>query len=85
MKRRTLCSSLHLKTLVDRLNSIQVGEVIGDLGVEDPELAIELFYLLKNEHGLRKCSQLIRIPSYHYKKNEYYSTVFRSLSSEMSL
>ncbi|KAF7151937.1 hypothetical protein RHSIM_Rhsim02G0221600 [Rhododendron simsii] len=41
------------------MNSVQVGEVIGDLGVEDPELAIELFYLLKNEHGLRKCSQLV--------------------------
>lgn len=42
-----------MKTLVDRLNSVQVDEVIGDLGIEDPELAIELFYLLKNEHGFR--------------------------------
>lgn len=42
-----------MKTLVGRLNSVQVDEVIGDLGIEDPEFSVELFYLLKNEHGFR--------------------------------
>lgn len=52
-KSKDLYSSLCFKILVERLNSVQVERIIGDLGVEYPEFSTELFYLLKNEYGFR--------------------------------
>ncbi|CAI9289685.1 unnamed protein product [Lactuca saligna] len=49
------------KTLVSDLNSTQVDEIIDQLRNDDPDSAVELFELLKNEYGFKhsRVSQLV--------------------------
>lgn len=52
---------LSVKPLVSDLNSTQVDEIIDHLRNDDPDSAVELFELLKNEYGFKhsRVSQLV--------------------------
>ncbi|GFZ00187.1 tetratricopeptide repeat (TPR)-like superfamily protein [Actinidia rufa] len=41
------------RTLIPTLSSLQIDHIIGNLGVDDPDSAIDFFYLLRNEYGFR--------------------------------
>ncbi|CAL5396334.1 unnamed protein product [Camellia sinensis] len=52
-KRNHLFDSHCFLSLVPSLNSLQVDQILDNLGVEDPESAIKFFNLLRNEYEFR--------------------------------
>lgn len=52
-KRNHLFDSHCVVSLVPTLNSLQVDQIIDNLGLEDPESAIKFFNLLRNEYEFR--------------------------------
>lgn len=70
------------RDIISSLNSSQVDFIIGNLRVEDPESAVELFGLLRSEYGFRH-SRLSQLVIAHVLAAKGWTKMLRSLLQQM--